>query len=152
MQNVLSNISLTGPCHFRLKCSYGVLRVICRTVPKSRVTTSYIYYSILVVGVLTVTEVHTKKELTCNTALSCSKSCSGSVGYKCGDDGCPICECLIKVQTGMTRLLKRSSIPSWNFIKENQSYADKLQINCQNVAMLTDFYKCKSHRVKISVL
>ena len=53
-----------------------------------------------VVGILTIKEVYTKKELTCSTSFSCSKSCAGTMGYKCGDDGCPICECLSQVHTG----------------------------------------------------
>ena len=51
-----------------------------------------------VVGVLTVKEIHTTTSVTCPAALTCPKSCS--LGYKCGADGCPICECLIEVHTG----------------------------------------------------
>lgn len=46
---------------------------------------------------LTVVEV-VKQPVRCTTAFSCPSSCE--LGYKCGSDGCPTCECLIAVPMG----------------------------------------------------
>ena len=51
----------------------------------------------LVVG-LKVVEV-VQKQVTCTSSFSCASKCS--LGYKCGTDGCPTCECLVAVHTGI---------------------------------------------------
>lgn len=58
-----------------------------------------------VVG-LTVVEV-IKQPVRCTTAFSCPSSCE--LGYKCGSDGCPTCQCLIAVPMGMLADLRIKS-------------------------------------------
>ena len=40
-----------------------------------------------------------QKQVTCTSSFSCASKCS--LGYKCGTDGCPTCECLVAVHTGI---------------------------------------------------
>ena len=46
---------------------------------------------------LAIQHVHVERPVVCRSALQCPDSCN--LGYKCGPDGCPTCECLVAVTT-----------------------------------------------------